>query len=155
MRSLYLCLIVFGLAACTPSSNGAAANSDWFHVDVVSNTGTHGFTVEIADDDAEQSRGLMFRRELAADAGMLFLYEEERPLSYYMRNTYISLDIIYINSDARIVSIARNTEPLSERSLLSHAPAIAVLEVNAGTADRLGFGEGDIVRHPFFDELEG
>ncbi len=146
---LFLCIVA--LAACTPASNGSASG-DWHQVEVVSQTGAYRFTVEIADTPDAQRRGLMFRRSLAEDAGMLFLYEEEQPLSYYMRNTYISLDIIYIDAEGRIVSIARETEPLSERSIPSIAPAIAVLEVNAGTSDRLGFGEGDLVRHPFFTQ---
>ena len=123
----------------------------WNVVDVVSSSGTYTFNVEIADDAAEQSRGLMYRRELPADAGMLFLYNREEALSYWMRNTYIPLDIIYINSRAEIVSIARNTQPLSDESIPLHYPAIAVLEVNGGTADRLGILEGDTVRHPFFE----
>jgi len=140
--------------ACAPASNGVAASGDWFTAIVVSASGDHAFTVEIADDEDEQRRGLMFRRALAEDAGMLFLYDREQPLSYYMRNTYVSLDIIYINADGRIVSIARDTEPLSEESLPSGAPSIAVLEVVAGTSARLNFAVGDEVRHPFFDQLE-
>jgi uncharacterized membrane protein (UPF0127 family) len=154
MHRLFVFIAVLVLAACTPSSNGAQADN-WFHVDVVSDTGVHGFTVEIADTPEEQRRGLMYRRELAADAGMLFLYEREEPLSYWMHNTYISLDIIYIDSEGRIVSIQRNAQPLSDISLPSYEPAIAALEVNGGTADQLGFGEGDIVRHPFFEQGGG
>ncbi len=145
-----LCLSLL-LVACGPSTGTGAEELDWFEVEVVSASGTHHFTVEIADNDDERRRGLMFRRELAPSAGMLFLFEEEQPLSFWMRNTYISLDIIYIGVGGRIVSIARETTPLSERSLPSLGPGIAVLEVNAGTASRLGFGAGDLVRHPFFD----
>ena len=154
MQKAFFILCIAVLAACAPADNGAAANDEWFTATVVTSSGSYPFTVEIADDEDEQRRGLMFRRSLAADAGMLFLYDEEQPLSYYMRNTYVSLDIIYINADGRIVSIARNTEPLSERSIPSGAPSIAVLEVVAGTSDRLGFAVGDEVRHPFFDGLE-
>lgn len=152
MRSLLICLLIV-LPACSPASNGAERADDWTYVEVVSETGVHRFTVEIADEPAEQRRGLMYRQSLPEDAGMLFLYEEAEILSYYMRNTYIPLDIIYIDTEGRIVSIARETEPLSERSLFSAAPAIAVLEVNGGLSDQLGFGEGDLVRHPFFEEL--
>lgn len=154
MTRLFFLSLLIGLAACGPNAVGRGAGADWNYVEVVSDTGVHGFTVDIADEPAEQRRGLMFRRSLAPDAGMLFLYEEEQPLSYYMRNTYVSLDIIYIDAEGRIVSIARNAVPLSEESLPSGPPAIAVLEVNAGTAHRLGFGEGDRVRHPFFDQLD-
>jgi len=152
MRNALFSLALAFLVACAPNSNGAEGGHDWHHVDVVSNAGTFGFTVEIADSPEEQQRGLMFRRELADDVGMLFLYDEERPLSYWMHNTYIPLDIIYINHEGRIVSIQRDAQPLNDTSLPSYEPAIAVLEVNGGTADRLGFGEGDEVRHPFFEQ---
>jgi uncharacterized membrane protein (UPF0127 family) len=144
---IFLALMI---GACAPASNGAAQEDDWFRVDVIADTGTHSFAVEIADDLAEQRRGLMYRRELASDAGMLFLYDEEDELSFWMRNTYVSLDIIFIDRDGRIVNIARDTEPLSERSLVSDGPAVAALEVVAGTSARLGFRVGDEVRHPFF-----
>lgn len=155
MRVFSVFIAILFLAACAPSSNGAEEHADWFHVDIVTATGTHGFTVEIADTPEEQRRGLMFRREMAEDAGMLFLYEEEELLSYWMRNTYISLDIIYINAAGRIVSIEHNANPLDETSLRSYAPAIAALEINGGLSDRLGIRDGDEVVHPFFAELAG
>jgi len=155
MRILPAFIALLFLAACAPSSNGAEGSADWFHVDVVTASGTHGFTVEIADTPEEQRRGLMFRREMAEDAGMLFLYEEEEPQSYWMRNTYIPLDIIYINAEGRIVSIQRDANPLDDTSLPSYAPAIAVLEINGGLSDRLGIRDGDEVIHPFFADLAG
>ncbi len=154
MRNLFSIFLLAGLlVACGPAANGGSGHGedpDWLEVTVVSSTGEHTFHVDIADDAAEQRRGLMYRREMAADAGMLFLYDEEEPLSYWMRNTYIPLDIIYIDQTGRIVSIARDTTPLSERSIPSAGPAIAVLEVNAGISDEFGFVDGDQVRHPFF-----
>ncbi len=152
MLRILIVSLVAGLMACSPLSD-SAASGPWDQVTVVTSAGAHTFHVDIADDPDEQRRGLMFRRELAEDAGMLFLYERQQPLSYWMRNTYISLDIIYIDQEGRIVSIAERTTPLSERSIPSAGPAIAVLEVLAGTSARLGFTPGDEVRHPFFDGI--
>lgn len=148
MKQILSSLALLTLVGC--SSTGG---DDWFEVTVVSASGAHSFTVEIADDAAERTRGLMFRREMADDAGMLFLFDEAAPRSFWMSNTYISLDIIYIGEDGRIVSIAERTTPFSERSIPSFGPAIAVLEVNGGTSDRLQFAAGDEVRHPFFETL--
>lgn len=120
-------------------------------VTVEGKNGARTFTVEIADDDDSRRTGLMFRRSMAEDHGMLFLFEEEAPRSFWMRNTYIPLDIIYINAEGSIVSIAEMAEPLSDRSLPSAGPAAAVLEINGGLSRTLGLGPGDKVTHPFFD----
>lgn len=156
MRNLLFSLIFgFVLVACGPATNGGAGGGQstaWSEITVISASGEHSFHVDIADDAAEQRRGLMYRREMAEEAGMLFLYDEEAPLSYWMRNTYIPLDIIYIDRAGRIVSIAKDTTPLSERSIPSAGPAIAVLEINAGLSDRFGFADGDAVHHPFFED---
>lgn len=148
MKQILLLVIFAALAGCS-----SAASDDWFEVTVMSATGAHSFTVEIADDAAERTRGLMFRREMADDAGMLFLFDEAAPRSFWMSNTYISLDIIYIGEDGRIVNIAERTTPFSERSIPSLGPAIAVLEVNGGISERLQFAAGDEVQHPFFETL--
>lgn len=117
---------------------------------VVSASGEHQFKVEIADTDEERTRGLMFRESMASDRGMLFKFPDERERSFWMRNTYIPLDIVYIDATGRIVSIARHTVPFSEASIPSYGAAKGVLEVNAGTADRLGIRPGDRIEHPFF-----
>lgn len=107
---------------------------------------TRPFSVEVARTDAEQSRGLMFRTELADDKGMIFPYESEIPLSFWMKNTVISLDIIFINTDGSIANIARDTVPYSLDSVSSVNPAIAVLELRAGLTKELDIKEGDIIR---------
>ena len=101
--------------------------------------------IEIADDSREQVRGLMYRTDLAADAGMLFLFGEERPRAFWMKNTPLPLDIIYIAKDGRIVSIAEHTTPFSTATIPSGAPAQSVLEVNGGYARRNGVRVGDRV----------
>ncbi len=102
----------------------------------------------------ERSRGLMERRELAADAGMLFDYGNERFVSFWMKNTLIPLDMLFIKSDGRIARIAERTTPLSLVAVPSGEAVRAVLEVNGGTADRLGIAPGDRVVHPIFGNAE-
>lgn len=104
--------------------------------------------VEVMRSDADRARGLMYRRSLKANEGMLFLFGAERELSMWMRNTYIPLDMIFIKSDGRIHRIERNAEPLSETIISSEGRASAVLEVLAGSADSLGIRTGDRIEHP-------
>lgn len=108
--------------------------------------GEISFTVEVAATDAHRARGLMFREEMAEDAGMLFLFDTEGDRYFWMKNTPLSLDIIFIGSDGVIVNIARDTTPFSEKIVASTGPAKYVLEVLAGTSDRLGMKAGDTVR---------
>ncbi|MGZ8369771.1 MAG: DUF192 domain-containing protein [Caulobacteraceae bacterium] len=105
------------------------------------------FQVEIADTDAERSRGLMFRTSLAPDRGMLFLFPGEDYLSFWMKNTYIPLDIIYISGSGRVVSIARRTKPFSTATIPSGAPAQYVLEIAGGRSDEIGLRIGAKVTH--------
>ncbi len=113
-------------------------------------TGTHRFRIEVAVTPDQKATGLMFRRELAADAGMLFTYETPQIITMWMRNTYIPLDMIFIDSLGRVVSVAERTIPETLTTIPSAAPAVGVLEVPAGTAARLGIGPGARVIHPFF-----
>jgi hypothetical protein len=110
-------------------------------------TGTHEFTIEIARTPQEQGLGLMHRRELAPDYAMLFPFAEAREASFWMRDTYVSLDMVFIAEDGIVHRIERDTEPLSLRSVHSRGPVIAVLEFVAGTADRIGLEPGDRVVH--------
>jgi len=101
--------------------------------------------VWIADTPLRRSRGLMFIRELAPDRGMLFLYDFPQFAYFWMLNTYVSLDLLFIGPDGRIVNIAEHTTPLSTRMIESEAPVAAVLEVIAGTVQELGIRAGDRV----------
>jgi hypothetical protein len=109
-------------------------------------SGAHRFEVEVARTNVKRARGLMFRTKLAADAGMLFVYERRGPVVMWMKNTLISLDMLFIAADGRIVRIAANTTPLSEKMISSGSPVRAVLELPAGTAARLGIAPGGRVR---------
>jgi hypothetical protein len=121
-------------------------------VEIASKTGVHVFTVEIADTDATREEGLMYRKDLPEGRGMLFDFFRDQPVGFWMKNTYIPLDMIFIRGDGRIVSIAENTEPLSERVIPAGAPVRAVLEVKGGTARRLGIQPGDQVGNPIFSK---
>ncbi len=98
--------------------------------------------VEIADTDSSRTRGLMERTELPQDAGMLFIFDEEVPQSFWMANTPLALDIIFADADGRIVSMTKYTTPYSQEQVTSGVPAQHVLEVPAGYADRIGIIEG-------------
>lgn len=106
--------------------------------------------IEIADNDFEQQTGLMYRKQMDTDKGMLFIFEEIKVRSFYMKNTYIPLDIIYIDTDNTIINIAKNAKPLDENSLFSGAPAKYVLEINAGLSEKWGIKKGDEIS---FSEL--
>ncbi len=113
-------------------------------------TGEHRFRIELAATPEQMRVGLMYRRELAPDAGMLFDFTPPRLVSMWMKNTYIPLDILFIDETGRIVNIAENTTPHSLASVRSAGPVVAALELNAGVAERLGIAPGDCVVHPLF-----
>ena len=105
----------------------------------------HSFRVELARSDAEQEKGLMFRTAMGADEGMIFPMDPPRRAAFWMRNTVIPLDIVFIGSDHRILNIAANAVPYDERPLPSAGAAAGVLELNGGRAAQLGIGAGDKV----------
>jgi uncharacterized membrane protein (UPF0127 family) len=122
-------------------------------LEIVTKTGVRAFTVELATNDAERERGLMYRKELPEGRGMLFDFQHDRPVAFWMRNTYIPLDIIFIRGDGRILSIAENTQPLSDGLIPSGGSVRAVLEVIGGTARKLGIAPGDRVESPVFGNV--
>ncbi|HEY4775601.1 MAG TPA: DUF192 domain-containing protein [Xanthobacteraceae bacterium] len=119
-------------------------------LEIVTGSGVHTFTVEVVSTEDERAKGLMFRRELPEGRGMLFNFRVEQPVAFWMKNTYLSLDMLFIRADGRILRIAENTEPLSEQPIPSGGPVLGVLEVIGGTARRLGIAPGDRVAHPIF-----
>jgi uncharacterized membrane protein (UPF0127 family) len=119
-------------------------------LEILSKAGVHVFSVEMAVTPEQQAKGLMFRRELPEGQGMLFDFQREQPTSFWMKNTYVSLDMIFIRGDGRIHRIVENTVPLSEALVHSGGPVRAVLEVVAGTTRKLGIAAGDRVAHPIF-----
>ena len=125
-----------------------AAAFESSEVSVLSGGRTHDFRVEVARTRREQTQGLMFRRHLDADAGMLFVYRRAAPVAMWMKNTYLPLDILFIDRAGAIVEIAQRTMPLSTKNIPSKKPVTAVLEVNAGTVARLGIRIEDRVVSP-------
>jgi uncharacterized protein len=134
------------IALCGPPAYAAGQTT----IEIISKSGRHPFTVELATNGVERAVGLMFRKELPKDRGMLFDFRQEQAVAFWMRNTYIPLDMIFIRNDGRIRRIAEHAEPLSDRPVPSGGPVRAVLEVIAGTARRLGIAPGDRVTGPIF-----
>lgn len=147
-------VLLAGLAAgvITPA-RALAAEPRLEPLDVVTARGPVRFMVEIADNDASRAQGLMNRRSLAPDRGMLFDFHTPRPVSFWMRNTYISLDMIFIRQDGTILSIARKTRPLSDAPVPSGGPVRAVLEVIGGRAAEIGAQPGDRIIHRIFPRV--
>lgn len=106
------------------------------------------FAAEIADTAEERSQGLMYRQHLAANEGMLFLYPAERPVTFWMKNTPLPLDMIFIDGNGRIVHVAAMAKPFDTTPISSERPAKAVLEIPGGAAGQLGIKPGDVVEWP-------
>lgn len=119
-------------------------------LEIASKTGVHSFAVEMATTEAEREKGLMFRKELPEGRGMLFDFHGEQEVGFWMQNTYIPLDMIFIQGDGRILRIEENTKPFSTKVIPSNGPVRAVLEVIGGTAEKLGIAPGDRVAFPIF-----
>ena len=128
-----------------------AASADPDKVRIFSKSGEHVFTVEIADDPQKRARGLMHRRHLPRDAGMLFVYDPPQEASFWMKNTPLPLDILYADERGMIITIARMTTPYSTKNIQSGGVVRGVLEINGGLSDELGVVEGDRLSHPVFD----
>ncbi|MEN3930706.1 DUF192 domain-containing protein [Microvirga sp. W0021] len=114
----------------------------------------HVFKVEKADTDEKRQRGLMFRKELPSDQGMIFDFGDPIPVAMWMKNTYIPLDMIFIRKDGSIARIAENTEPLSTRVIDSGEPVLSVLELAGGVTSKLGIKAGDRVEYPIFKKTQ-
>jgi uncharacterized protein len=110
----------------------------------------HTFKVWIADDNERRARGLMFVKQLADNEGMLFVYEEAQRISMWMKNTFISLDMVFIAADGKVINVAENTQPQSLTTVESDGDAIGVVELKGGTAARLRIAKGARVMHPVF-----
>jgi hypothetical protein len=117
---------------------------------IISATGPHRFKVELAKTSAQMMQGLMFRTSLAPDAGMLFDYQQPTPATMWMRNTLIPLDMLFVDARGRIVNIHERAVPQSDDVIAAAEPVRAVIELNGGTAARLGIEPGDQVVHPIF-----
>ncbi|MBN9081566.1 MAG: hypothetical protein BGP04_11515 [Rhizobiales bacterium 62-17] len=149
---------VIGLSALatplsTPAFAQAAAVQEEANLEpltITTATGAHKFSVEVMRTDEQRARGLMFRRYMPADRGMLFDFKSEQPVMMWMKNTYLPLDMVFISRNGTVINVAENTEPLSERTIPSARPAFAVLELNAGAARKIGLKPGDKIANSLF-----
>ncbi len=146
MTFVFLLSLIFAAASTTASPTAETQS-----LKIEAAAGDREFAVEIVREEKERNRGLMFRRHMADDRGMLFDYNPPQAVSFWMKNTYIPLDIIFIDASGRIITIAENTTPLSLETIPSGGVARGVLEINGGLAKKLGIKVGDRVRHAFFD----
>jgi len=146
----FLAATFFLFLAGLPSWAQVAAKLRVEPVIVETQSGKEIFKAEIADTAELRQKGLMYRKEMAADEGMLFDFGVPRPVHMWMKNTFISLDMIFIRADGTVIAIGANTEPLSEATVGVEEPVKGVLEVVAGTAARLGLKPGDRIYHPIF-----
>ena len=145
IRCFIASLIALVAVAVSP-----AIAADVQSLEIVTKSGVQVFSVEIATTEKERATGLMYRKELADGRGMLFDFSPEQNVQMWMKNTYIPLDMIFIRSDGRILRIAENTEPFSEKIIPSGGLAKGVLEVIGGTAKKYGIAPGDRIAHPLF-----
>ena len=148
IRRLAYVLLVIPVAASLLAVPPAARSAEQQTLEIASKSGVHVFAVELAVTDEERAKGLMFRRSVPESYGMLFDFKRDQEVTMWMRNTYVSLDMIFIQSDGRIRRIAENTETESDKIISSGGPVRAVLEVVAGTAKKFGIVAGDRVASP-------
>lgn len=140
-------LVVFFVALTIGRGAGAGAES----VEFVTATGAHRVEIEVARTERARETGLMYRRSMPRNHGMLFIFPSEQPVSMWMKNTYIPLDMVFVSRKGRVTSVTRDAVPMSETIISSGPPAFAVIELNAGAASAMGLDVGDQVRHPSFN----
>jgi uncharacterized membrane protein (UPF0127 family) len=148
-RCRMLVALLLGAALCPPGVS-VARGLPVETLDIRTHHGVHRFEVEIADTEASRERGLMFRKALAADKGMLFDFKAPQPVSFWMKDTLITLDMVFITADGHILSIARNAQPMNETPIASGGDVLGVLELRGGRAAELGLQPGDRVRERIF-----
>lgn len=154
MLGRFLRFVVVGFLLLTGALAPAAAQESFEKTSLTVETASGGkfrFHVELALSVPQQMQGLMFRDQMAADAGMLFLYDRPHPASFWMKNTLIPLDMLFIGSDGRIVNIHERAVPGSLDGINSAGPVKGILEINGGMSARLGIRPGDRVVYPAFD----
>ncbi len=143
-RRFFLAGITAAIVGISPIATFADSTPDGV-VEIHSGGDQHRFSIEIADDASERARGLMFRYSLPEDSGMLFIYPRDQIASFWMKNTFIPLDMLFIANDGTILQIARNVQPHNLTPVRSEVPVRAVLELNGGQTETLGIMTGDTV----------
>jgi hypothetical protein len=157
MRRLILGLVLALAAGCSSPGRGddlaPQSGLPVENLQIVTHDGrVHNFRVEIADNDASRERGLMFRKSLAPDAGMLFDFKTPQDVSFWMKNTLIPLDMVFIDAHGVVLNVAANATPLSEANIPSAGPVLGVLEIKGGRAAEIDIEPGDKVRERIFGD---
>ncbi len=147
-RFLYLLLLLPLLAGCAAHAQPVPLKLPVEKIIVDSRDGPHVFSVEVAADPQSQERGLMYRRQMADDTGMLFDFHRPQQVAFWMENTLISLDMLFVRRDGTIANIRENAVPLSRESIPSAGDVQLVIEINGGLSRKLGIVPGDKVRAP-------
>ncbi|MDW3222195.1 MAG: DUF192 domain-containing protein [Paracoccaceae bacterium] len=142
--ALILCVLGQGVSAQECRDDTVYLRGDW---------GQARFAVEIADDTEERAQGLMHRESMPSSSGMLFVYERPQFLSFWMRNTLIPLDLLFIDAAGRVQKIHHSAQPLDETPILGGEDLTHVLEINGGLAKAMGITPGTTLRHPTFSNL--
>ena len=150
-RSL-LVVAVLAVAFCVtpPAARAQLATFGKSELTIDTAAGKQHFTIEEAKTNQQMMQGLMYRQAMAADAGMLFEYDHPQPVSFWMKNTFIPLDMLFIGADGTVLDIHERAVPLSLDAIATDKPVLGVLELNGGTVSRLGIKRGDRVEHPLF-----
>jgi uncharacterized membrane protein (UPF0127 family) len=146
LAAILLAFAVFG----APAPRAQLANFGKSELTIETASGKQHFIVEEAKSPQQMTQGLMFRRAMPADAGMLFEYDHPQPVTFWMKNTLIPLDMLFIAADGVVLDIHERAVPLSLEPIGSDKPVLAVLELNGGTVSRLGIKRGDRINHPLF-----
>ena len=150
MRILDLVAGIALLSAVSGAALGQECAPD--RVDIRYGDTQVSFTVDVVDTPESRAQGLMFREEMADDAGMLFIYESPHTATFWMKNTLISLDMLFVSYDGIVLNIKKNATPLSEDVIPGGPGILEVLEINGGLVDELGLGIGAQMRHPSLDQ---
>lgn len=140
-----LLVVLFGLLAITSAAFAAGSTEP---LTFETSSGPHAFAVEVASTPEQREVGLMYRRSMAPDHGMLFDFGASEPVTMWMKNTYVSLDMVFVRADGTVQRVEAGAEPLSTRTIESGGPVKFVVELVAGAAARIGLKPGDRVAHP-------
>ena len=154
-QPLFFLLFLFACEPANSYQDGQPQDLPLETLSVETATGVQTFGVQIAKTLRQKQTGLMFRTEMPADQGMMFTYKYPEVVGFWMRNTYIPLDIIFVRADGTIANIARNTIPMSLDNVSSDGYVTGVFEINGGLAETLGIEPGDKVLHRHFKTGEG
>ena len=153
MRMAFLFMTAFSLIASFPGATRQTTLA-FERLTIETAKGQQVFSIEVVREEKDRNRGLMFRREMARNQGMLFDYDPPQEIGFWMKNTYIPLDIIFIGADGRIIRIEENAVPLSLKHIPSGGLARGVFEINGGLSAKLGIRAGDLVRHKLFQTAD-